>query len=468
MSLNPIQEASESTRSTPTNNSLSTSSSSASSLSQIHQAPISTSLPSVSSIYNGPNVQASNSANSSSMSMSTEGQGGTWSSMATFQQNQTSQIPQTNQLYSNYRTSPSFSNRSGFTSSSSSSLMTQNSQSSLNPSHFPLMERSNSASTINSYFSPFHEKSLSTGSIQVNLSPSVLSQTTYTPSIISTTHSKLYDSVNTKDLERIEQLGPHDTWGSLVVKVLPLFNGEGLKLCIEDLNDLVRRYMNDRPLHLLYDDINELLELGMFTLNGKLRGVPDEKLVSRLVELWSFFFGTVIPYFEGVFLPLLIQSSVQKENMNIRRLVLMSFRDHVILPMGDRVEDAFNKLFHDFDSGIPVTDTAARMLQMSYILSSVLSDDDKQRDMDRILGKLKNNWKLFMRRRDRRGFVGMSPSNSNTNNNAAQLTTVETAEEEKLTFPVDSNETEISSTVTTPTTAANPIDGVSATTSPAY
>ncbi|RIA89324.1 HbrB-like protein, partial [Glomus cerebriforme] len=91
-----------------------------------------------------------------------------------------------------------------------------------------------------------------------------------------------------------------DTWGSLVVKVLPLFNGEGLKLCIEDLNDLVRRCMNDRPLHSLYDDINELLESGMFTLNGKLRGVPDEKLVSRLVELWSFFFGTVIPYFEGV------------------------------------------------------------------------------------------------------------------------------------------------------------------------
>ncbi|GES77483.1 HbrB-domain-containing protein [Rhizophagus clarus] len=411
MSLNPIQKASESTQSTPTNNSLSTSSSSASSLSQIHQAPISTSLPR------------------------------TW------------------------RTSPSFSNRSGFTSSSSSSLMTQNSQ--LNP-HLPLMERSNSASTMNSYFFPVHEKSLSTDSIQVNLSPPTLPQTTYTPSIISTTHSKLYDSVNTKDLERIDQLGPHDTWGSLVVKVLPLFNGEGLKLCIEDLNDLVRRYMNDRPLHLLYDDINELLELGMFTLNGKLRGVPDEKLVSRLVELWSFFFGTVIPYFEGVFLPLLIQSSAQKENMNIRRLVLMSFRDHVILPMGDRVEDAFNKLFHDFDSGIPVTDTAARMLQMSYILSSILSDDDKQRDMDRILGKLKNNWKLFMRRRDRRGFVGMSPSNSNTNNSAAQSTIVETTEEEKSTFPVDFNETEISNTVTTPTTAANLIDGVSATTSPAY
>src|SRR5205814_71509 len=98
----------------------------------------------------------------------------------------------------------------------------------------PLMERSNSASTMNSYFSSFHEKSLSTGSIQVNPS-----QASYTPTV-SATHSKLYDSVNTKDLERMEQFGQHDTWDSLVVKVLPLFNGEGLKLNIEDLNEMVR------------------------------------------------------------------------------------------------------------------------------------------------------------------------------------------------------------------------------------
>lgn len=56
----------------------------------------------------------------------------------------------------------------------------------------------------------------------------------------------------------------------------------------------------------LCDEINELLKNGMLTLNAKLGDVPDEKLVSRLVEVWSFFFGTVLPYFEGVFLPLQI------------------------------------------------------------------------------------------------------------------------------------------------------------------
>jgi hypothetical protein len=57
----------------------------------------------------------------------------------------------------------------------------------------------------------------------------------------------------------------------------------------------------------------------------------------------------------------------------------------------------------------------------------------------------------------------MSPSNSNTNN-TTQATTEETVEE-KSTFSVDVNEAEISNT---PTTAANLINGVSATTSPAY
>jgi hypothetical protein len=101
--------------------------------------------------------------------------------------------------------------------------------------------------------------------------------------------------------------------------------------------------------------------------------------------------------------------------------------------------DAFDKLFHDFDSGIPVTDTATRMLQMSYILSSVLSDDDKQRDMDRILGKLKNNWKLFMRKRDRRGFVGMSPSNSNSSNsnNGSSSLSKNTPQESILSITTD-------------------------------
>ena len=38
----------------------------------------------------------------------------------------------------------------------------------------------------------------------------------------------------------------------------------------------------------------------MVTLNSKLAGVEDDKLVTRVVELWTFFWTQVLPYLEGV------------------------------------------------------------------------------------------------------------------------------------------------------------------------
>ena len=38
----------------------------------------------------------------------------------------------------------------------------------------------------------------------------------------------------------------------------------------------------------------------MLTLNAELSGVEDEKLVSRVVETWTFFWSRVLPYLEGV------------------------------------------------------------------------------------------------------------------------------------------------------------------------
>ncbi|KAG0309938.1 hypothetical protein BGZ98_000026 [Dissophora globulifera] len=110
-----------------------------------------------------------------------------------------------------------------------------------------------------------------------------------------------------------------DVWQALCIKVLTLFNGQGLTGAIEDLNELVRRCLYTRTALALCDEINELLKNGMLTLNAKLGDVPDEKLVSRLVEVWSFFFGTVLPYFEGVFLPLQIELKAYRVKKETRR-----------------------------------------------------------------------------------------------------------------------------------------------------
>lgn len=83
------------------------------------------------------------------------------------------------------------------------------------------------------------------------------------------------------------------------------------------LHNNFRRCLLTRTPFILCDEIHELLNNGMLTLNAKLGDVPDEKLVSRLVEVWSFFFGTVLPYFEGVFLPL----QIELKNCHAKKMV---------------------------------------------------------------------------------------------------------------------------------------------------
>ncbi|KDQ57725.1 hypothetical protein JAAARDRAFT_156667 [Jaapia argillacea MUCL 33604] len=100
-------------------------------------------------------------------------------------------------------------------------------------------------------------------------------------------------------------------WGQLHVHVLPLFNGEPLRIPIEDLNTLVKRHIQavvsaspSKAIATLENDASELIASGMITLNAKLSGVDDEKLVHRIVEIWGFFWDQVLPYVEGALLPL--------------------------------------------------------------------------------------------------------------------------------------------------------------------
>ena len=75
----------------------------------------------------------------------------------------------------------------------------------------------------------------------------------------------------------------------------------------EDLNGLVRRHIEtviqrspSRALATLENDVAELISSGMITLNTKISGVEDDKLVGRVVEIWCFFWDQVLPYVEGV------------------------------------------------------------------------------------------------------------------------------------------------------------------------
>ncbi|TFK44576.1 HbrB-like-domain-containing protein [Crucibulum laeve] len=171
-----------------------------------------------------------------------------------------------------------------------------------------------------------------------------------------------------------------DPWGALHVHVLPLFNGEPLRIPIEDLNVLVKRHIQtvvssapSKALGTLEHDTSELIASGMVTLNAKLAGIDDEKLVGRVVEIWGFFWDQVLTYLEGVLLPLqtdpLLSSlyrtpkshhratsptrqnnpkssmsstlnssfSMSPNHIDVRTVALRSFRDRVILPLFQRL-----------------------------------------------------------------------------------------------------------------------------------
>lgn len=97
-------------------------------------------------------------------------------------------------------------------------------------------------------------------------------------------------------------------WSSLHIYVLPLFNGEPLRAPIEDLNTLVRAHIKvvlggrtpNKAIAALESDVVGLVNAGMLNLNAKLTGLDDDKLVVRLVEVWTFFWVQVLPYVEGV------------------------------------------------------------------------------------------------------------------------------------------------------------------------
>ncbi|KAG0708340.1 HbrB-like-domain-containing protein [Suillus ampliporus] len=165
-------------------------------------------------------------------------------------------------------------------------------------------------------------------------------------------------------------------WRTLHVHVLPLFNEEPLRVPIEDLNALVRRHIQtvlavspSKTLATLETDARELIAAGMVTLNAKLANISDEILLGRVIEIWAFFWDQILPYIEGVLLPLqtdpLLTSlhRTQKQHrtssptrqgsklntsstisslsptIDVRSVALCAFRDRVVLPIHGRLQN---------------------------------------------------------------------------------------------------------------------------------
>ncbi|MCJ1384608.1 hypothetical protein MMC17_007726 [Xylographa soralifera] len=169
----------------------------------------------------------------------------------------------------------------------------------------------------------------------------------------------------------LSNMTPEDAWDFLKAKLLIIFEGEELRMPIEDLNRLVsvhiQRCAVKRAPMVITEDLRDLLQTGFLSLEQTLRGIPDERLVPHLVDMWIFVFGTILPYMQAVFLPLDLEfkghgtimtsreaaefwgftpdpTEAFENALDVRRIVLLSYRDNVILPRHDALKAIFSRL----------------------------------------------------------------------------------------------------------------------------
>lgn len=189
----------------------------------------------------------------------------------------------------------------------------------------------------------------------------------------------------------LNNMTPEDAWDFLKAKLLVIFDGEDVRIAIEDLNKLVlihiQRCVQKRTPTAIIDDLRELLDTGFASLNHNLNGVPDEKLVPHLVQIWMLTFGTILPFIQAVFLPLDLEfkgcgsvMSLREANefwsgpsmnglpygppggvLEVRNLVLTAFRDMVVICRYETLLNTFSRLSLDSinlgNSGLSVTTT---------------------------------------------------------------------------------------------------------------
>ncbi|KAF5001432.1 hypothetical protein FGRMN_1028 [Fusarium graminum] len=197
--------------------------------------------------------------------------------------------------------------------------------------------------------------------------------------------STMYDPVDPGKLGLHNHMSLDDAWPYLRAKLLGIFEGGDLRLPVEDLNRVVQMHiqycMHRRSPNTMLEDLRDLLHTGFLSLDRILRHTPEDRFIPTLVELWMFTFTSILPYMQAVFLPLDLEvsgcgtlmtgeqardfwggavtsSSSNSERparvapvpsvLDVRRLVLIAYRDTVILPRYETLKTIFSRLSLEF------------------------------------------------------------------------------------------------------------------------
>ena len=191
----------------------------------------------------------------------------------------------------------------------------------------------------------------------------------------SSSHTPSSSGSSTLQAFGLNNMRSEDPWELLRDRLRVVFDGDELHIPVEDLNGLVtahiQRCIIKRSAPIIVEDLRNLFQAGFKSLDQTLRNVPDHRLVPHLVDMWLFVFGKLLPYMQAVFLPLDLEfkghgslmtpqeaadfwgaspdstDSAFGNEFDVRRIVLLSYRDSVILTHYEALKSTFSRLSLD-------------------------------------------------------------------------------------------------------------------------
>ncbi|NXB89418.1 PRR5L protein, partial [Vidua chalybeata] len=152
------------------------------------------------------------------------------------------------------------------------------------------------------------------------------------------------------------QLSSNSAWNSVQTAVINVFKGGGLQSNeLYTLNENIRRLLKSELGSFITDYFqNQLLAKGLLFLEEKIKLCEGEDRIDVLSEIWDHYFTETLPTLQAIFYP------VQGQELTIRQIALLGFRDFVLLKV--KMEEI-----------LPLVQTKvpASIVQMLLILQSV-------------------------------------------------------------------------------------------------
>ncbi|WFD19351.1 hypothetical protein MCAP1_001581 [Malassezia caprae] len=309
---------------------------------------------------------------------------------------------------------PPLSSRASSRSIQTPSLSLRTDVASVAPSLVPLSLRANVASTPPSSSFPRTDTPSTLSNVSA-FAQSILGHFPSSASLVNSSHAPPSPGAPQ----------PQSLWQSICVRLLPLFYDQAGDLRIESVSDSMETYVRfqferdpDQAPAVLEDQLQKLLSTGLVGVTMQMQQSEGTQRVRELVRVWQHYYDTVIPFVHASMLPLetmlyschvLAAVSSHQENrsvsrapmhehprppldappthpvppaLDVRRVLLLAFRDLVVLPVCDWLHSMTIRL--ESEPLDATTSLRPRLTQMIHILACLYTEDEAQVRIERL------------------------------------------------------------------------------------